>query len=73
MSKLPLQALLGVHTLFTENKGALTEQFVLQQFITKNNVSIYYCLPENSRGKIDLLRQNDMRIILVEVKAEENL
>lgn len=73
MSNLPVQALLGGSMLFIEYKGALTEQYVLQQLKTITEVSIYYWSAENSRGEIDFLLQYGTMIIPVEVKAEENL
>lgn len=73
MSNLPAQVLLNGDTLFTDYKGALTEQYVLQQLICIKNLSIYYWSADNSRGEIDFLLQQDAKIIPVEVKAEENL
>lgn len=73
MSNLPAKVLLEGNNLFTDYKGALTEQYVLQQLKTIKNLSIYYWSSDNSRGEIDFLLQNDTEIIPVEVKAEENL
>ncbi len=73
MSNLPAKVLLEGNNLFTDYKGALTEQYVLQQLETIKNLSIYYWSSDNSRGEIDFLLQNDTEIIPVEVKAEENL
>lgn len=73
MSNLPAQALLGGNALFTDYKGALTEQYVLQQLKTIKDLSIYYWSSDNSRGEIDFLLQHETEIIPIEVKAEENL
>lgn len=73
MSNLPAQVLLEGNTLFTDYKGALTEQYVLQQLKCIKDLSIYYWSAENSRGEIDFLLQYETHIIPVEVKAEENL
>lgn len=73
MSNLPTQVLLEGNTLFTDYKGALTEQYVLQQLKCIKDLSIYYWSAENSRGEIDFLLQYETHIIPVEVKAEENL
>ena len=73
MSNLPAQVLLEGNTLFTDYKGALTEQYVLQQLKNIKDLSIYYWSAENSRGEIDFLLQYEAEIIPVEVKAEENL
>ncbi len=73
MSHVPAQSLLTGNVLFSDFKGALTEQYVLQQLKTNPSLSIYYWSAENSRGEIDFLLQQEDRILPVEVKAEENL
>lgn len=73
MSKLPPQSLLAGNSLFSDFKGALTEQYVMQQLKTNDSLSIYYWSADSSRGEIDFLLQQDSNIIPVEVKAEENL
>lgn len=73
MSNIPVQSLLDGNVLFSDFKGALTEQYVLQQLKEKSSLSIYYWSAENSRGEIDFLLQDEENIIPVEVKAEENL
>ena len=73
MSNVPEQSILDGNALFSDFKGALTEQYVLQQLITDPSLSIYYWSADNSRGEIDFLLQDKEQIIPVEVKAEENL
>ena len=73
MSNIPVQSLLNGNMLFSDFKGALTEQFVLQQMITNQSLSIYYWSADNSRGEIDFLVQQEEKVIPIEVKAEENL
>lgn len=73
MSNLPAQSLLSGNVLFSDFKGALTEQYVMQQLKTNSNLAIYYWSADSSRGEIDFLLQRDCDIIPVEVKAEENL
>ncbi len=73
MSKLPAQSLLLGNNLFSDFKGALTEQYVMQQLKINNRLAIYYWSADSSRGEIDFLLQRDSDIIPVEVKAEENL
>lgn len=73
MSNVPAQSLLGGNVLFSDFKGALTEQYVLQQLKTLPSLSIYYWSAENSRGEIDFLLQQEGKILPIEVKAEENL
>ena len=64
MSNIPAQSLLEGNVLFSDFKGALTEQYVLQQLKEKSSLSIYYWSAENSRGEIDFLVQDEERIIL---------
>lgn len=73
MSNIPVQSLLNGNMLFSDFKGALTEQFVLQQMKTNQSLSIYYWSADNSRGEIDFLVQQEEEVIPIEVKAEENL
>ena len=73
LSNVPAQSLLDGNALFSDFKGALTEQYVLQQLLGKSSLSVYYWSSENSRGELDFLLQDEEKIIPVEVKAEENL
>ena len=73
MSGLPPQALLEGTVLFSDYKGAITEQYVLQQLKSVKGLSIYYWSSDTSRGELDFLLQKDVSVIPVEVKAEENL
>ena len=71
MSGLGAKTLLQGADVFTEFKGALTEQYVFQQM---NEVAdLYYWSKENSQQEIDLLLQNDNELLPIECKAEENL
>jgi hypothetical protein len=73
MHRLPADILLQGDRLFSEYKGAMTEQYVLQQLKTIPDLMIYYWSAENSQGELDFLVQQGSRILPVEVKAEENL
>lgn len=73
MSNVPAQSLLNGNVLFADFKGALTEQYVLQQLKTNPSLSTYYWSAVNSRGEIDFLIQQEENILPIEVKAEENL
>ena len=59
------------NNIFTEFKGALTEQYVLQQLKLKHEP--FYWSKPNARQEIDFLIQTNGGIIPIEVKAEENL
>jgi len=62
-------------SVFTEFKGSLTEQFVLQQLAVLNSDSkdFYYWSADNARAEIDFVIQHKNKIYPIEVKAEENL
>ncbi|HET6253980.1 MAG TPA: ATP-binding protein [Puia sp.] len=73
MTNLDARSPLQGNDLFQEFKGALTEQFVLQQLITLPGVSVYYWAAENAKAEIDFILQYSDKIVPLEVKAEENL
>ncbi len=73
MAGLDEKTLLEGDNIFTEFKGALTEQFVLQQLKSMKDISIFYWSAEKSKAEIDFIIQNENKIIPIEVKAEENL
>ena len=73
MSGLDEKTLLEKDNIFTEFKGALTEQFVLQQLKSMKDISIFYWSAEKSKAEIDFIIQSENKIIPIEVKAEENL
>lgn len=65
--------LLDGNDLFVEFKGALTEQYVLQQLKTIKTLNVYYYTNERGSCEIDFLMDNGETVIPVEVKAEVNL
>ena len=73
MCELDPETILAGSTVFTEFKGALTEQYVCQELIASCGFTPYYWSAENSTGEIDFLVQDGGRIYPIEVKAEENL
>lgn len=73
MTDMDAQVIIDGNRIFTEFKGALTEQYVLQQLTAMNCIEPYYYSTENSSGEIDFLLQGKTSIIPLEVKAEENL
>ena len=58
--------------LFTEFKGALTENFVLQTLITQFEVTPRYWMQTNPPYEVDFLIQRENDIFPVEVKSEAN-
>ena len=73
MGDIDAKTLLEGNSIFSEFKGALTEQFVFQQLNSTDEYVIYYWSAERSTSEIDFLLQFNGRVIPVEVKAEENL
>lgn len=73
MTRLNAKIILEGSRLFEEFKGALTEQYVLQQLIVHPENDIFYWSAENATSELDFLIQMDDCIIPLEVKAEENL
>lgn len=73
MSELEPATIVNGNAVFTEFKGALTEQYVCQQLISDCDKAPFYWSAENSIGEIDFLVQDSDRIVAIEVKAEENL
>ncbi len=59
--------------LFNEFKGALTEQYVLQQLKTVKELGTYYWTNDRGSAEIDFLLDTGTEVIPVEVKAEKNL
>ncbi|MDB7979947.1 MULTISPECIES: ATP-binding protein [Faecalicoccus] len=58
--------------LFTEFKGALTENFVLQTLMTQFEVTPRYWSQANPPYEVDFLIQRDNDIFPIEVKSESN-
>ncbi len=73
MGDIDVRTLLEGNTIFQEFKGALTEQYVLQQLITQKDWATYYWSADNGKAEIDFLVQLKGEILPIEVKAEENL
>lgn len=73
MGDIDVRTLIDGNVIFTEFKGALTEQYVSQQLATISGMVINYWSAEKSTAEIDFLVQYSGRAIPIEVKAEENL
>ena len=60
-------------SIFTEYKGAFTEQYVLQQMVAAENRHIYYYSAENSRMEMDFLIQHQGNLLPIEVKGGKSI
>lgn len=73
MAGLRQSVLLDGNELFKEFKGALTEQYVLQQLKTLKQLEAYYWTADRGTAEVDFVIDTGSDIIPVEVKAEINL
>ena len=71
VSNVPASHILVGNNVFSEYKGAFTEQYVAQQIITEG-IQPYYYTNANSTMEIDFVIQKE-NVYPIEVKAEENL
>ncbi|MDP0328428.1 ATP-binding protein [Glaesserella parasuis] len=72
-SYLDATTLLEGNRIFTEFKGALTEQYVLQQLLATQENPVFYWATEKGTAEVDFVLQRKQTVIPIEVKAEENL
>lgn len=73
MSELEAESILEGNDIFIEFKGALSEQYVLQQLISDTEYTPYYYGTEKATFEQDFLIQKGKNIIPIEVKAETNI
>ena len=72
MAGVPPQILLDGDSLFTHFKGALTEQYVLEE-LTALRLSPNYWSPDNLKAEVEFLLQIGTMRCPLEAKAETNL
>ncbi|WP_320128566.1 ATP-binding protein [uncultured Sphaerochaeta sp.] len=73
MVRLDQRVLLEGNVLFKEFKGALTEQYVLEQLKTLKGIETYYWTNDRGSAEVDFIIDSGSQIIPLEVKAETNL
>lgn len=73
MAGLNIRTLIEGNELLTEFKGALAEQYVMQQLVAGADRYIGYWTNERSTSEVDFVIQEDSRVIPFEVKSGENL
>lgn len=73
MVRLNPGTLLDGNSLFKKFKGALTEQYVLQQLKTCKKIATYYWTNYRGGAEIDFVVDDGSKVIPIEVKAETNL
>lgn len=73
MTGLDAKSLISGNEFFKQYKGALTEQFVLQQLVLFDEIKIHYWTPDEGIAEVDFVVQLNGSIVPIEVKAEVNL
>lgn len=73
MAGLNVRTIIEGDNIFTEFKGALTEQYVMQQLRSNSERYIGYWTNERSTSEVDFVIQEEGKVIPVEVKSGENL
>lgn len=73
MSGLDARTLISGDDFFKQYKGALTEQYVLQQLQLLEETEIHYWSPDIGVAEVDFVIQSASQIVPIEVKAELNL
>jgi predicted AAA+ superfamily ATPase len=71
MTELDVKTLLEGNRIFEEFKGALTEQYVLQEMVAKGITPFYWC--SSGTAEVDFVFKHNSDVYPLEVKAEENL
>lgn len=72
-NNLDVRTIIDGNKIFTEYKGSLTEQYVLQEIKSNYNLDLFYWTSNSYQAEIDFIIQYDNMIIPIEVKAEVNL
>ena len=70
-SEIDVKTLLEGNRIFEEFKGALTEQYVLQEMISNGITPFYWS--SDGRAEVDFVFKHESDVFPLEVKAEENL
>lgn len=73
MAQVPPALMLIGNNIFSEFKGAFTENYVLSQLIATQNTIISYYSKKNSSLELDFVVQAGCELMPIEVKAEENV
>jgi len=73
LSGLDVRAILEPNRLFTEFKGALTEQYAAQEIVAATNRLPHYWTSGPGGAEVGFVVQNGNDMVPIEVKAERNL
>ena len=73
LSELSTDCILGGSDIYVEFKGAMAEQFVLQEIIAAGKYTPFYYSSEKGAYEVDFLIQKGAAVVPIEVKAKDNL
>lgn len=73
LSELDASTILEGNAVFVEFKGALTEQYVLQELVSETEYTPYYYATDSASFEMDFMIQKGRDIAPIEVKPEANL
>lgn len=73
LSELDAASILEGSEIFVEFKGALTEQYVLQQLVSDTPYTPYYFGTDSQSFEMDFTIQKGSLVVPIEVKAEHNI
>ena len=72
-NNLDAKTLIEGNNIFTQYKGSLTEQYVLQEIKANYNIDLFYWTSSSYQAEVDFLIQYKNFVIPIEVKSELNL
>ena len=73
MCKLDRKTLIDGVDFYDQYKGALTEQYVLQELIGNEDIELHYWSPDTGHSELDFVIQAGSVVAPLEAKAERNL
>ena len=73
MSRLDARSLVEGNDVFEEFKGALTEQYVLQELLCMQDIPVAYWEADGGTAEVDFVAQLGSLVVPIEVKAGVNL
>lgn len=73
MSGLDAKSIISGNDIFVEFKGALTEQYVLQQLLSDTEYKPFYYGTDSNRFEQDFIIQMEDKVVPIEVKADCNI
>ena len=73
MSRLDARSLVEGNEVFEEFKGAMTEQYVLQELLSRQDIPVAYWEADGGTAEVDFVAQLGSLVVPIEVKAGLNL